>query len=105
MLDLLFLHLQHFKIEVLTVFLIMQAFQILDVIRNVVLFNSLLIIIEVDLILLDILQRIINVSVITTRVSLILHLDDVLIHLSLRELTVGRVLINQIEVIVLFDLK
>ena len=82
MLDLLFLHLQHFKIEVLTVFLIMQAFQILDVIRNVVLFNSLLIIIEVDLILLDILQRIINVPVIT-RVSLILHLDDVLIHLSL----------------------
>lgn len=85
-------------------FLIMQAFQILNIIRNVVMFNSFLVIVEVDLILFHVLQRIINVPIIT-RVSLILHGDDVLIHLSLREITGGRILIDQIKVTIFLDLK
>ena len=85
-------------------FLIMQAFQILNIIINKVMFNSFLVIVEVDLILFHVLQRIINVPIVT-RGSLILHGDDVLIHLSLRDITGGRVLIDQIKVSIFLDLK
>lgn len=87
LLDLLLLHSQHLEIKVLTTLLVMQVFEIMHIVGHVVLFDPLLIILEVDLVLFYVFERIVDVSsfVDGLPLGLLLLIDHkILIHLSLR---------------------